>query len=52
MLSIFLDYFFLFFIYSVIGWFMETIFVGIQRKRIVDRGFLIVHYCLIYGGGV
>lgn len=51
MLSIFLDYFFLFFIYSVIGWFMETIFVGIQKKRIVDRGFLIGPYCPIYGVG-
>ena len=30
---------------------METIFVGIQKKRIVDRGFLIGPYCPIYGVG-
>lgn len=51
MLSIFLDYFFLFFIYSVIGWMMETIFVGIQKRKLVDRGFLIGPYCPIYGFG-
>ena len=51
MLSIFLDYFFLFFIYSVIGWMMETIFVCIQKRKLVDRGFLIGPYCPIYGFG-
>ena len=50
-MSIFLNYFFLFFIYSIIGWIVETTYIAIRYKRWVDRGFLIGPYCPIYGVG-
>ena len=50
-LHIFLNYFLLFFIYSVIGWIAESIYVSILEKRLVNRGFLIGPYCPIYGFG-
>lgn len=39
----------LFFIYSVIGWLMETVVTFIDNKKLVNRGFLIGPYCPIYG---
>lgn len=51
MLEVLLTYFLLFFIYSVIGWIVESTFVSIQTKKIVNRGFLIGPYCPIYGVG-
>ena len=47
----FFYYFLIFFIYSIIGWFIESIFVSIIEKKIVNRGFLIGPYCPIYGYG-
>jgi len=49
----FLFYFALFFIYSVIGFVVETLYVMItsKDKKIVDRGFLIGPYLPIYGFG-
>lgn len=47
----FILYFFIFLIYSFIGWLMETILVLITTKKLVDRGFLIGPYCPIYGFG-
>lgn len=44
-------YFFLFLIYSIIGWLMEGLFIFIEHKKIVNRGFLIGPYCPIYGIG-
>lgn len=44
-------YFFLFLIYSIMGWCMEVILGLIQNKKFVDRGFLIGPYCPIYGAG-
>lgn len=41
--------FFIFFIYSSIGWFMETIYVSIKKNSLSNRGFLIGPYCPIYG---
>ena len=46
-----LTYFLYFIIYSIIGWFIETIFVMYQTKKFVDRGFLIGPYIPIYGVG-
>lgn len=43
--------FLLFIIYSVIGWCMEVILIAIDKKKFVDRGFLIGPYCPIYGYG-
>ncbi len=42
-------YFFIFIIYSVVGWFVETIYVAILNKRFLNRGFLIGPYLPIYG---
>ncbi len=42
-------YFFLFFIYSVIGWIIEVIFVFFFTKKLSNRGFLIGPYLPIYG---
>jgi len=42
-------YFFLFFLYSILGWIIETIFVAIIDKKIVNRGFLIGPYLPLYG---
>ena len=44
-------YIMLFFIYSIIGFFVETIFCWIKTKKIMDRGFLIGPYLPIYGFG-
>jgi len=50
-LQIFLYYFFIFFIYSVIGWIVESTYITIKNKKIVNRGFLVGPYCPIYGFG-
>ena len=44
-------HFLLFIMYSCAGWIMETTWVSINRKKFVDRGFLIGPYCPIYGFG-
>lgn len=41
-----------FFIYSVMGWIMETIVVSVQQRHLVKRGFLYGCYCPIYGCGM
>lgn len=43
--------FFIFFIYSVGGWIVETIKVSLCEKKFVNRGFLFGPYCPIYGVG-
>lgn len=45
-------YFLLFFTYSVLGWIMEVTKTLIDKKKFVNRGFLIGPYCPIYGYGV
>ena len=47
----FLYSFFIFFIYSVIGWIIESTYVAIKEKKFTNRGFLIGPYCPIYGFG-
>lgn len=42
----------IFFIYSFLGWFMETFGGYIRFKKMVNRGFLIGPYCPVYGIGV
>ncbi len=46
------QYIALFYIYSFMGWAMETIQISIREKKFVNRGFLIGPYCPIYGCGV
>ncbi len=48
-MTIFLFYFLAFFIYSVLGWIIEVIFVFTFTKKLLNRGFLIGPYCPIYG---
>lgn len=40
---------FLFFVYSFLGWVLETVSVAVSRKKIVNRGFLNGPLCMIYG---
>ena len=41
----------LFWLYSFLGWVMETTLVSIQSKKFVNRGFFMGPYCPIYGTG-
>ena len=44
-------FFMLFFIYAILGWIIETTLVSIEKRKFVNRGFLIGPYCPIYGFG-
>ena len=44
-------YFLLFLIYSFLGWLLEVLGKLIEKKRFINRGFLIGPYCPIYGFG-
>lgn len=44
-------YFLLFLIYSFCGWALEVIGKLIEKRRFINRGFLIGPYCPIYGFG-
>lgn len=48
-MTYFLYYFFIFFIYSVIGWCIEMVSTYLYHHKLVNRGFLIGPYCPIYG---
>ena len=50
-MEVFFYYFLIFFIYSVLGWIVESIYVTFTIKKMVNRGFLIGPYCPIYGCG-
>lgn len=50
-MAVFLNYFLLFLIYSILGWLMESSYVYITTKKVVNRGFLLGPYCPIYGFG-
>ncbi len=41
-----------FFVYSLLGWCMETLYCSLQERRFVPRGFLHGPICPIYGVGV
>lgn len=41
-----------FFIYSVIGWAIETVYESVHQRKLVNRGFLNGFYCPIYGFGM
>ncbi len=45
-------YIYIFFIYSFLGWCMETFGGYVKTKKLVNRGFLIGPYCPVYGVGV
>lgn len=46
-----IDYIYIFFIFSVIGWLIEVTLKSIQFKKFTNRGFLVGPYCPIYGLG-
>lgn len=41
-----------FFIYSTLGWLMETTLNSVKHKTFINRGFLTGFYCPIYGVGM
>lgn len=51
MFNILCYYFILFLIYSFIGWSIEVVGKIIEKKRFINRGFLIGPICPIYGCG-
>ena len=44
-------YFLLFMTYSVLGWILEVSCKLVEKKKFINRGFLIGPYCPIYGWG-
>ena len=42
---------FYFFMYSLLGWAMESIYLSIGQRRLVNTGFLYGPFCPIYGFG-
>jgi len=46
-----LDYIFIFFFYSNVGWFFESLYCSAPVKRWINRGFLTGPICPIYGAG-
>ena len=47
----FISIYLLFWIYSILGWIMETTSVSIKKKKFINRGFFLGPYCPIYGTG-
>jgi len=47
----FYDYILYFFIYSFMGWILETIYASYLESKFVNRGFLKTPFCPIYGFG-
>lgn len=41
----------LFFVYSFLGWILETVSAAIKQKRFVNRGLINAPFCVIYGIG-
>ena len=46
-----LKYIVIYFFYSAVGWFIESLYCSIGEKRIINRGFLTGPMCPIYGTG-
>ncbi len=51
MLITFLNYVLMFFLFSAIGWTIESIYCSLGNKKIINRGFLYGPLCPIYGAG-
>ena len=47
----FFDIYILFWIYSFLGWCIETTYVSFKSKKFINRGFFLGPYCPIYGTG-
>lgn len=48
---IILDLLFYFFLYSIIGWILESVYKSILDRKMINSGFLYGPYCPIYGFG-
>ena len=46
-----LKIFYIFILYSILGWLLEVIIVSSKKRKITARGFLIGPWCPIYGFG-
>ncbi len=51
-MSLIIEYFLYFIIYAFFGWLLEVICKLIEKKRFINRGFLLGPICPIYGYGV
>ena len=51
MLISLLNYILMFFVFSAIGWTIESIYCSLGNKKIINRGFLYGPVCPIYGTG-
>ena len=40
-----------FLVYSIAGWFMESVFRSISERKLINTGFLYGPFCPIYGCG-
>ncbi|MBQ8891822.1 MAG: putative ABC transporter permease [Bacilli bacterium] len=47
----FFDIYLLFWIYSFLGWVLETTLVSFKSRKFINRGFFLGPYCPIYGTG-
>ena len=52
MMELVVKYVLFFFIYSFIGWLLEVVCKIIEKRKFINRGFLIGPICPIYGFGV
>ena len=50
-MRLFFIYFVLFMTYSFLGWCLEVFGKLLEKKKFINRGFLIGPYCPIYGFG-
>ena len=46
-----LDYVFYFFLYSIIGWILETVCCSVYYRKLINRGFMSGPFVPIYGSG-
>ena len=51
MLTTLINYVLMFFLFSAIGWTIESIYCSLGNKKIINRGFLYGPLCPIYGVG-
>ena len=53
MIEVLEKYLCIIFIYSFLGWAMESIYISFLQRKVINRGFLHGPFCPIYGfGGV
>lgn len=45
------ELFWLFFVYSFLGWIMETVSAAVKKKKFVNRGLVNSPFCILYGIG-